>query len=363
MNMLEVTIDVIHQRARETSAGEGIDNHWEPVLPEAIHCAANEIFLVLHRVHVNPLMEQKASLFAQNLPPRDIGNLDDGTLALHYYNRVWLLGMSRECLFQTLVDQSYGVNSNTTDANRWVRPSLIWVPHLHVIGPQICRSLVERYKHYFFAERCYAELLRRARKNPYMKHTFIQLTDAPDLYRLRNKGSEWLREASRRIATSVGAPAEVGEEVKQDWLAKLVPLPLHMQIQKARATRIEIEHRAYDNHHRKGGQYEHISFDDDLANTMPDESEDRSNEELIAEEYSQRLLECQTQIEAILSRGGPEQGKRRFKVILLIARKPHLTSSEIAKRLKKSEPTLKISQPTICRDRKIINENKDRKQY
>ena len=327
-----------------------------PVLPEAIHCAANEVFLVLHRAHVNPLMEQDAALFAQTPPPREISNLDDGTLTLHYYTRVWLLGMSKKCLFQTLVDQSCGVISNTKDAVSWVKPSLIWVPHFDgIVGP-IYHALVKRYEECFFAERCYAELVRRGRENPYMKHTFIQLTDDPDLYQERNEGSEWLREASRRIATSVGAQPEVGEDVKQDWLAELFPLPLHRQIQEVRSTGIEIKHRAYDIQHRKGGQHKPTHLDDEIANTMPDKSAKDPSERMLADEIPQRLLECQPQIEEILSQGRPEkrkQGERRFKVMQLLAHTPNLTSSAIANQLRTSEPT-------ISRDRKVIEQSRDR---
>ena len=225
MTMMDVTVGVMYQRARETSAGEGIDEHWKSVLPEAIHCVDNEIFLVLHRAEVNQLMEQEAARYAQTLPPRDISNLDDGTLALHYYTRFWLMGMSKEPLYQGLVDQSYGVTSNTRDAGRWTKPSFIWLPIPAGFHSQIYDSLVERYKHYFFAEGCYAELLHRARKNPYMKHTFIQLTDDPDLSHLRHaRGVRGSMPEGRRIAIDVGAQPEVGEDACQRLASKTVTL-------------------------------------------------------------------------------------------------------------------------------------------
>ena len=345
MTLMDVTIGVIYQRARETSPGEGIDQHWGPVLPQAIHCAVNEIFLVSHRAEVHPLMEQHAALHAQSLTPPDISNLDYGTLALHYYTRVWLLGISKEHWFQTLVDQGFDVTSNTRDIGRWVKPSRIWVP----LAPHICHSLVEHYKHYFFGQHCYAELVRRARKNPYMKHTFIQLTDDPDLYKERNEGSKWLREASQRIAAGVGAQPEIGEEVKQDWLTELSSLPLHRQVQKAKDTRIEIKHRAYDIQHRKGGQCEHVPFDDELANAMPDESTKDPSAKMIAEEFSQRLLACQTQIEDILSRGRPEKGERRFRVMQ--QRLEETPQKEIAGQLNTSEAT-------ITRDKEVIQQSR-----
>ena len=343
MTLMDVTLGVIYQRARETSPGEGIDQHWGTVLPQASHCAVNEIFLVSHRAEVHPPMEQHAALHAQSLTPPDISNLDDGTLALHYNTRVWLLGISIEHWFQTLVDQSFDVTSNTRDIGRWVKPSRIWVP----LAPHICHSLVEHYKHYFFGQHCYAELVRRARKNPYMKHTFIQLTDDPDLYKERNEGSKWLREASQRIATSVGAQPEIGEEVKQDWLTELSSLPLHRQVQKAKDTRIEIKHRAYDIQHRKGGQYEHVPFDEDLTNTMPEESPTDSPECIGVE----KLRACRSKIEKVLSKGKPKLGKRRFKVLEMLA---HTSCQKtIAKQLN-------ISESTITRDIQIIAKARDR---
>lgn len=341
MTMMDVTIDVLYQCARETSEGEGIDKHWKSVLPEAIHCVDNEIFLVLHRAEVNPLLDQEAARYVQTLPPRDISNLDDGTLVLHYYTRLWLMAMSTKPLYHTLVDESYGVSSNTKDAGRWVKPSRIWLPITADFHSQICSSLVKRYKHYSFADHCYAELLHRARKNPYAKHTFIQLTDNPDLYQLRNEGSAWLCEASRRIAIDVGAPPEVGEDAKQDWLAKLCPKSLHRQIQDLRATRKAIEGRTIDLHYRKGGKYEHVPFDEDLANTIPTESPTDSPEGIGVE----KLRAGRSKIERVLSKGKPKLGKRRFKVMEM------LTHTSCQKMIAEA---LNVSEGTITGDIKII---------
>lgn len=354
MNMMDVTREVIYQTARKTSAGKGIDEHWTPVLPEALNCAANEISLVLNRAHVNPLMEEDAARYAQTLPPRDISNLDNGTLSLHYYTRFWLMGMSKEPLFHTLVDQSYGVKRNTRSTDHWVRPSLIWLPRFKAIMPHVRHSLVERYKHYFFAERCYSELLSRGRKNPYMRHTFIQLTDDPDLYHLRKEGSEWLHEASRRIAASVGAQPEVGEEVKQDRLVELLPLPLHRQIQGAGSTGIEIKHRVYDIQHRKGGQHKPIyldDLDDRLINNMPNTSTIHSHEGTDVERLLECLQSCQAKIEKVLSKGKPKLGKRRFKVMEM------LTHTSCQKMIAKA---LNVSEGTITGDIKIIKKARDR---
>ena len=343
MTMMDVTIDVLYQRARETSEGEGIDKHWKSVLPEAIHCVDNEIFLVLHRAEVNPLLEQEAARYVQTLPSRDIRNLDDGTLALHYYTRVWLMGMSRKPLYHTLVDQSYGVSSNTKSTGRWVKPSRIWLPIPAEFHSQIYGSLVKRYKHLYFAQHCYTELIRRARKNPYMKHTFIQLTDDPDLSPLRNQGSAWLHVESQRIAIDVGAPPELGEDAKQDWLAKLCLQSLHQQIQNLRATRKAIEERTIDLHYRKGGKYEQVPFDEDLTNTIPAESPKDSHEGIGIE----KLRACQPQLEKVLGKGKTKLGKRRFKVMEMLAQ---------AFRQKTIAKALSVSEGTITADIQIIEE-------
>ena len=355
MNMREVMINTIYRYARETSAGEEVDEYWECVLPEAFACITNEIFLTLHRVHINELMKQRAALFAQTAPPRDISNLENATLMLHYFTRMWLVGKHENRVFQTLVDQSYGVISNTRDAARWVKPSLIWVPHFGVITAQIHDSLVEHYKHYFFGQRCRAEIVRRGRQDEYIKRTFILLSDLEDMRREQDEAIHWLRNNSRRIATIMGAAPDVGEDVLQDRFQKLLSLPLHLQIQKCGATGRAIRDGVIDIH-RKGGQYEHVPFDDELADAMPDKSAQDLSERMFADEIPQRLLECQTQIEEILSPGRPEkrkQGQRRFKVMQLLAHTPTLTSSAIANQLRTSEPT-------ICRDRKVIEQSRDR---
>ena len=61
---------------------------------------------------------------------------------------------------------------------------------------------------------------------------------------------------------------------------------------------------------RKGGQYKPIPLDDELANAIPDESRKNSNEEgIIDEEFSQRLLANQKQIEDMLSEDREELGE------------------------------------------------------
>ena len=348
MDLMKETINVMQHIARKYSEGGEIDKYWKAILPEVYGIANNEIFLTLHRGYINEPMKQSAFRFAQTIPPRNINNLDFAALMLHSETRHMWLGISEDSTFQSIVDENHDVIYNTPDPTRWVKPSLIWVPHFDEIVGQIYHSLVKRYEQYFFAQRCYAELVRRGRENPYVKHTFIQLTKSPDLYRERKEGSEWLHEASRRIATSVGAQPEVGEDVKQDWLAELLPLPLHRQIQKVRSTGIEIKHRAYDIHHRKDGQYRPIHLDDGLIKTTPDKSTIGSHEGMNVKELIQRLPACRSQVEKVLSKGKPKLGKRRVKVMEMLA---HTSCQKsIAKQLN-------ISESTITRDIQIIEKS------
>ena len=359
MNFMEANIHAIEQVAKESSAGENIDKHWKHILPEVIDFAGNEIFLILYRAYINVLMKQNAARFAQTFPPRDIGNLNNAELWLHTFTRQWQLTLSEDRGFQALVDQHQRVIYNTTDPVVWVKPSRIWLPHFAELDKKIYLSLVERYKQFFFARRCWTELMHRARQDPYIKHTFMLVVNPTrlrqDFYRERTEANQWLCNASRRIATNAGIDPAVGEDAQQDWLEKLFPLPLHEQIEKARATGKAIRQGAIDMQ-RKGGQYEHVPFDDHLTNTMPDGSTKDPSAGMIADEIPQRLLECQPQIEGILSQGRPEkrkQGKRRFKVMQLLVYTPTLTSSAIANQLRTSEPT-------ICRDRKVIEQSRDR---
>ena len=101
---------------------------------------------------------------------------------------------------------------------------------------------------------------------------------------------------------------------------------------------------------RKGGRYEHTHFDNELTKSVPDESAKDPNEGILTDEYYQRLLECQTQIEDILSQRSLEAGKRRFQVILHMLM--DLPQTEIAKRVNAKEPT-------ITKDKQVIRENWD----
>ena len=349
MDFMETTIDIMYRLAREHSPRGVVDKYWQRILPEALDIAANEIFLALHRVYINGSIKQSAFSLAQTAPPRDISKLDDGTLALHSITRQVWLGISETSEFQSLVDKNHGVIYNTADPVRWVKPPRIWLPHFSGIITKIYRSLVERYKQLLFAQRCYAELVHRGRQNPYIKHTFILIPGSPDMPREQTEAHQWYSSKTKGIATGIGVDPAYGEDAGHDWLEKLAPLPFHQKIQQVGATRIAIECDIIDMQ-RKGKPYEHVHFDDVLTDVVADESAKTPNENIITDEYRQRLLECQTQIEDILSQRSPEAGKRRFQVILHMLME--LPQKEIAKRVNAKEPT-------ITKDKQVIRENWD----
>ena len=363
MNLIEAHTYAIQEAIKDLLPGRKLDEHWARVLPETLDFAKHEIFLTLHRLYINESMEQDAARIAQTIPPREIDEIDDATLMVHSIARVCLLRTSNNPDFHALVDDHRTAIYDTTDPVVFVKPSRIWLPHSNGLARQIFRSLVERYKQIFFAQRCYQRCVDRfiqlAQKNKYIKPTFILLSDSHGMHQEQRKALHWLSATSRSIDRATG------EDALQNHLAKLLALPLHIQMKKCGATGKAIKDGVIDIK-RRASQYEHVYLNDEchnpeqLLNPNADESTEDPSERMIANEIPQRLLECEREIQEILGQGHPERGKRRFKVMLLRAHKPHLTSSEIAKWLKKSEPTLKVSEPTICKDKKIINRNKDR---
>ena len=344
MNFLETNIAIMLEVARERSEGDNIDEYWQRVLPEALKFVENEIFLTLHRAYTNQPMKKEAARAAQTLPSREIGNLDYGTMWLHYFTCEWWLNMSNDTIFQALVDQNHGVIYDTSDPTRWVKPSLIWVPHFDGMVRQIFLSLVERYKQYYFAQRCWNKLIRDARRNEYAKCTFIQLSDSHGLRREQKEAIHWLSNQSREIAP------DFGEDALQNWLEKLLPLPPHIQIQKCGATGKAIRDGAKDMRD-KGGQHKPIQLDDGLINKIPDASTIHSHEGTDVERLLECLQSCRAKIEKVLSKGKPKLGKRRFKVMEM------LTHTSCQKTIAKA---LNVSEGTITGDIQIIKKARDR---
>ena len=356
MNIMEASIEGMRRIAVANSEGGKIDSHWESVLPEIEDIFANEIFLTLHRWYIDEPMEYRARQIAQKASLRDVRGLDDATLALHYLTRRMWLGISYDYKFQDFVDSNVKGFIHPPDSSHWIiNASGILLPISEGIVRQIPLSLIERFKQAYFAEHCYAELVRRGRKNVVTKYAFVLLNNSDDLRQKQNEAMQWLCDKSKQIAP------DVGEDALQDWLVKLSELPLHIQIQKVGATLTAISQGVIDIH-RKGGKSKPISLEDklvqdELADTTADELTTGSTEEMVTdEEFSQRLLANQKKIEEILSRESPKKrrskiGKRRFKVLQMLIDAPTLTATEIAKRLGASDQT-------IGRDREVIKQSR-----
>ena len=313
-------------------------------MPEIEDIFANEIFLALHRWYIDEPMEYRARQIAQKAPLRDISDLDDATLALHYVTRRMWLGISDDHEFQAFVDSNVKGFIHPPDSLHWVDVSGILFPISERVARQIPLSLIERFKQAYFAEHCYAELVRRGRRNEVIKYAFVLLNDSDDLRQKQNEAIRQLRAESREI------DPDVGEDALQDWLEKLSKMPLHIQMQKVGVTLTAIRQRVIDIH-RKGGEHKPIPLEDEIVNAIPDESAKDSNGGRIAdEEFSQRLLANQQKIEDILSQSDAKLGKRQFKVLQMLIDAPTLTSTEIAKKLN-------VSKQTIGRDREAIKQS------
>ena len=328
--------------ARENSDGGAIDQHWEGILPEVIGLFKNEIFLALHRSYIDERMIQSAFKLAQmTISPRDTKKLNIATLALHYWTSSALSGISKDRNFQALVDKM-----------DWVKPSLIWLPRFGGIDEQVFDAMVEHYERIFFAERCYDELVSRGRKSEYLKCTHVLLNKSDQFRPQQNKAIKWLGEKSKDIVADMGMDPVVGEDSLQNWLMKLERKPLHERMRKGGRwwTEKGIHDGAIDIQ-RKGGQYDHVFLDDEHIDSIQDESARDPIERMIDDESPKRIsrfLECQSQIEKILSGGRAKLGKRRFQV--LQQRRANVSQKEIAKQLN-------ISESTITRDIKIIEQN------
>lgn len=335
----------IEEIARENSHGGEIDQHWEAILPEMIGLFKNEIFLAQHRLHIDAPMIQSAFKHARMIiSPQDTKKLDIATLALYCWTSRALSGISKDRKFQGLVDQMDLAN-----------PSLIWRPGFG-IHQQVFDAMVEHYERIFFAERCYAELVSRGRQNEYMKYTHVLLNKSDQFRSQQEVARERLCKISEIIATRVGVDSGVGEDLLHNFVAKLLPLPWHEQIQRAGATHKAIHDGAVDLR-RKGGQYDYVSLDDDHFNSIPDVTAKDSIEKMIDEEAPKlisRIFEYQAQIEKILSGGIAKLGIRRFQVL----RQMHTDAlhKKNAARQKEIAKQLNISESTISRDIEVIRQ-------
>lgn len=345
MNILvEAGVECMRQIAREDCRGKDIDKHWKAVLPEIGEIIAIEVFLTLQRRYIDESMKREAAHIAQTMQPREISDLDDATLVLHCSVREMWLGFADDPEFQACVDNSVQGLIYPPEPVGWTKPSHLWLPIAEGTVRQTFLALVERYKQYLFAQRCWNEVKRRhSPKNEIEKSAFVLLMDSNEFRQEQSNGLRHLRDESRRLTGDL--ESGVGEDAMQDWLEKLSALPLHMQIQLVGATQKAIRQGAIDML-RKGGKHQHVPLEEEESvATISDESLQSPIKQLMDNEFPQRFSENRQKIEEILSRQSPKKrrvkiGKRRFNVMEMLTQTPTPTPAEIARQLESSDQTI-----------------------
>lgn len=356
MNLFDSGIDCMRYLAENDSAGDGIDEDWEVVLSETDDIIAIEIFLALHRKLINDSMNCWAAEVALTHPPRDICDIDDAKLYLHCLVRWIWLGIADNLEFQAYVDANVSRVIHTGQGAilnpqrmGWAKSSLLWLPISEENFVQIAGALVERFKNYLFAEHCWHELTQRHVGNQVNKDMFALLIDS-DIVTQKYQDEAYQRLTNLSAKVSKGLPGIEALDLIHDWLTKLLALPRHTQLKKIRATRKAIHDRVKDIQ-RKGGKYEHVSFEGDgeYADKIPDDSLRALDNGIMGDEFLQLISANRQKIEGILHQN-VKIAARRFQVLEKLAHTPALTCVEIAGQLDASEQT-------IGRDKHAIMQN------
>ena len=242
MNLIEVSIKGMRQLAENDSAGEGIDEHWEAVLPETDNIMANEIFLALHGRFINESMMRQACEVARSLPLRDVSDIDDAKLYLHCLVRGTWLGIADNPEFQAHVNSNvngviHAVQGTIPNPQRigWARTSRLWLPLSEEDLVQIVGALVERFKQYLFSEHCWHELTRRHVGKEVNKYMFALLTESEVITQKdRKEAYQWLAKLSS-MATN-GLAGIDPHDILHVWWENLKNRSPHVQIQKLGVT-------------------------------------------------------------------------------------------------------------------------------
>lgn len=361
MDLKDVVIDSWRKIAVDNSAGEGIDEDWEDVLPETYDITANEIFLTLHRHCVDDSMNCRAAEMALNQPARITDEIDDGKLFLHCLVRWSSLGIADDPNFQTFVDSiANGEILPTQEDNinqqriGWAKPSRIWLPLSEENYDRIFGALVERFKQYLFAEHSWHTLTRRHVGKELNMDVFALLLDSEHVTeKYQNEALQRLSTLSSKVTK--GLDGIDPRDPMQNWLTKLLELPQHTQFKKIGVTLTDIRQGAIDML-RKGGKHQHVPLEEEESvATISDESLQSPIKRLMDNEFPKCFLENRQKIEDILSQQSPKKrsatiGKRRFYVMQMLAHEPNISSVVIAERLK-------AGKQTIGRDREKIKES------
>ena len=357
MNLIEVGIEGMRQLAENDSAGEGIDEHWAAVLPETYDIMANEIFLALHGRFINESMMRQACEVARSLPLRDVSDIDDAKLYLHCLVRGTWLGIADNPEFQAHVNSNvngviHAAQGTIPNPQRigWARTSRLWLPLSEELNlpdlVEIVGALVERFKQYLFSEHCWHELTRRHVGKEVNKYMFALLTESEVITQKdRKEAYQWLAKLSSKATNGLAGIDH--HDILHVWWENLKNRSPHVQIQKLGVTPKAFHDLGVDVQ-RKGGECKPVSLDAEKAfvNSMVDESSDVSAEEMIDDEFLQLLSTYREKIEKNLHRN-PKIAKRRFSVMQMLAREPHLTWVEIARQLDTSPQTIGLDRDAI----------------
>lgn len=336
----------MRQLAENDSAGEGIDEHWEAVLPETYDIMANEIFLALHGRFINGSMMHQAYEIARSLPLRDVSDIDDAKLFLHCLVRGTWLGIAENPEFQAHVNSNVNGVIHTAQGTipnpqriGWARSSRLWLPLSEEYFVQIVGALAERFKQHLFAEHCWHELTRRHVGKDVNKYMYALLTDSEVITEEdQTEAYQWLAKLSSNATK--GLDGIDSHDILHAWWENLKNRSPHVQIQKLGATPKAIHDLGVDMQ-RKGGKCKPVSLEEEKAfvNLMADESAGVESEELIDTEFLQLMSTNQEKIEGILHRNA-KIGKRRFNVMKMLIQTPTPTPAEIARELESSDQTI-----------------------
>ena len=353
MNIIEAAQKGMRQLAEQHSHGEGIDEHWQAVLPEVDDIMANEIFLALNAPVVNQSMKCQAAQIAEKLPLPEVAHMDDAELYLRVLVRETWLGMADVPEFQTHVNEAIHVAPATTPDQRcigWAKINGLWRQVYEGDYTKVVKALAERFRQYLFAQSCYGELMQRHRGKKVSKYVWALLHRDSEVLTPENREEayKWLAEYSSKATNELTNTDS--SDAMHNWLEKLLEQPTHRQMLKMRATFQGIQKGAIDQERREG-RYQHISSEkDELVGAIADESQGNPGADSVEDNLIQNLEANQEKVEAILD-SNPKIAKRRYQVLRILTHDPDITDREIAKRLG-------VSNQTIGRDRRVMQENR-----
>ena len=354
MTFLEMIQEGVRQLAESQSEGEGIDKHWEAILPDMEGILVNETFLVLNARVFDQSMERQAAQIAKDLPLPNVSTMSDAELYLRVLISEAWVGLAESPEFQDYVsaniDEAIHVTPSAAPNQQcigWAKFSRLWLPFTEDKYVQIVKALADRFRQYRLAECCWDELRRRHVVKKASKYMWALLHPESEVITEENRveAYNWLEEISSKVTK--GIIGIDSSDVGHNWLVKLLAQHTHVQLQKIRATSKAIRQDAIT---AQCEEHLHDSLEKkELPNIIANESP--GNPDLITDNPWQNLEAKQAEIEAILD-CDPKITKRRFQVLQIISTwgsDRRITDTAIATQLK-------VSKQTIGRDKCVIRE-------